>query len=122
MLKFNRPTALALAAAALMIGTVAPWINVLGFISAGPTNFTEVWTVMFLGIAAVIASACTGRFMRLISIVVGTAVLAEVVYVWFHLSEEQTHDFVHPSWGLFFSAVAALFLVASTWIAKQQDA
>jgi hypothetical protein len=120
MSKLNRPTALAIGAVALIVGLISPWITVLGIISAGPTNFTEVWIVMIVGIALVIASALTGKFMRLVSIVVGVAVLSEVGYVWFHLSEAQTNDLVQPGWGLFLSTLAGLFLVASTWVARQR--
>jgi hypothetical protein len=119
MKTLNRPTALAIAAVALLVGAVGPWITVLGLISAGPTNFTEVWIVVFGAIAFVIASALTGRYMRLISIVCGVAVLVEVGYVWFHLSEAQVNDLVQPGWGLFLSTLAALFLVSSTWVAKK---
>jgi hypothetical protein len=121
----NRPTALVIGAVALLIGAVGPWITVLGFISAGPTAFTEVWTVMFGGIALIIVSAFTGRYMRPVSIIVGLAALAEVAYVWFHLATEGSSDsdiikiVVSPSWGLYLTTLTALYLIGSTFIAKK---
>lgn len=120
----NRPTALIIGAVAMIIGVVSPWITVFGVITAGPTNFAQVGLVLFGGIALVIVSALTGRYMRAASIIAGVIVLSEVVYVWFGLSEnskEGVGELVSPGWGLYFSTLAGLFLVASTWIAKQQD-
>jgi hypothetical protein len=123
MSKLNRPTALCIGAVALIVGLVSPWITVLGFISAGPTNFTEVWTVMIVGTALVVVSALTGKLMRFVSIVVGLAVLSEVGYVWFHLSEKDSSkvgDLIQPGWGLYLSTLAGLYLIASTWVARQR--
>lgn len=122
MKNLNRPTALALAATALLIGAVGPWVTVLGLIGAGPTTFTEVWTVVFSAIAVVIASALTGRYMRTVSIVAGVAILSEVAYVWFHLATEGASELgrglVQPGWGLYLTTFAALFLVVSTFVVK----
>jgi hypothetical protein len=123
MKNLNRPTALALAATALLIGAIGPWVTILGLIGAGPTTFTEVWTVVFGAIAVVIASALTGRYMRPVSIVAGVAILSEVSYVWFHLSKDGANELgrslVQPGWGLYLTTLAALFLIASTWVAKK---
>jgi hypothetical protein len=119
MLNINRPTALAIGAVALIVGAISPWITVLGVIGAGPLNFIEVAIVVFASIGLVIASALTARFMRPVSIVVGIIVLSQVGYVWFHLSEADTTPLVQPGWGLFLSTAAALYLIASTWVAKK---
>lgn len=125
MKNLNRPTALIIGAVALLVGAVGPWITFLGLISAGPTTFTEVWTVVFAGIAVVVASALTGRHMRAVSIVVGLLVVAEVCYVWFHLAMQGSSNSdiikvtIQPGWGLYLSTLAALFLIASTFVAKK---
>lgn len=116
----NRPTALALGAILLCVGAIAPWITVFGVISAGPSNFLEVGLVVFGGIGLIILSALTNRFTRPLSIVVGVAILAQVGYVWFHLSEQDTNEYVTPGWGLWLTSAACLYLIASTWIARKQ--
>lgn len=122
MKTLNRPTALAIAAIALIVGAVGPWVTVLGIISAGPANFTEVALVVFGGIGFVVVSALTSRFMRPVSILVGVLILLEVGNVWFRLGEGSTNELVKPGWGLVLSTLAALFLIASTFIAKQKVA
>lgn len=122
MKTLNRPTALAIAAIALIVGAVGPWVTVLGIISAGPANFTEVALVVFGGIGFVIVSALTGWFMRPVSILVGVLILLEVGNVWFRLGDGNTNELVKPGWGLALSTLAALFLIASTFVAKQKVA
>jgi hypothetical protein len=122
MKTLNRPTALIVAAIGLMIGAIGPWVTVLGIISAGPSNFTEVALVVFGGIGLVVCSAISGRYMRPVSILVGVLILVEIVNVWFRLGEGNTNDLVNPGWGLFLSTFAALFLIASTFVAKQKVA
>lgn len=118
MNNFNRRTALALGAVLLSISAIAPWITVLGLISAGPSNFTEVALVFFGGIGFIILSLLTRRFMRPVSIVVGVLVFAEAAYVWFVLSEQDTNELVTPGWGLWFAIATGVYLIASTFIAK----
>lgn len=119
MNNFNRRTALALGAVMLSISAIAPWITVLGLISAGPSNFTEVALVFFGGIGLIILSLLTRRFMRPVSIVVGVLVFVEAAYVWFALSEQDTNELVTPGWGLWFAIATGVYLIASTFIAKQ---
>lgn len=117
--KLNRPTALAIGAIALSIAAIGPWISFFG-LGGGPSDFLEVGLVVFGGLGLVIISALTGRLMRPVSIFVGVAVLAEVGYVWFALSESDTNPFVTPGWGLYLSIATGLFLIASTWVAKKK--
>lgn len=115
--KLNRPTALSLAAIALIISAIGPWISFFG-LTAGPSNFLEVALVIFGGIGLLILSAFTGYGMRTVAIVVGVAVLGQVGYVWFVLSESSTNEFVTPGWGLYLSILVGLFLVTSPWFVK----
>lgn len=119
MKNLNRPTALAVGAIIMLVGAIGPWITLLGLIGAGPLNFTEVAIVVFASIGILVVSALTARFMRTVSIVVGLVVLSQVAYVWFHLSESSTNELVQPGWGLFVSTAAALYLIASTWVAQK---
>lgn len=119
MLNINRPTALTIGAIVMLVGAIGPWITVLGLIGAGPLNFIEVAAVVFGSLGILITSALTARFMRPISILVGLVVLSQVAYVWFHLSEANTNELVQPGWGLFVSTAAALYLIASTWVAQK---
>lgn len=124
MRNLNRPTALAAAAIALIIGAVGPWISVLGLFSGGPTNSTEVAIVVFGGITFVILSALTGRFMRPVSILVAVGILAEAINVFVKIQQanddSELGSLVTPGWGLYLSIVACLFLIGSTWIAKKE--
>lgn len=124
MKTFNRSTGLIFGAIALILGAIGPWISVLGFIGGGPANSLEVGLIVFGGIALIIISALFGRFMRTVSIVVGVLVLAEVVNVFINInsanSDNDLGSLVSPGWGLYFSAVAGLYLVASTFIFSKQ--
>lgn len=111
---------LAFCAVALLFGSMGPWITFLGAINGGPANFLEVGLVVFGGIGLVVLSALTGKAMRSVSIFVGALILAEVVYVWFVLSEADTNELVSPGWGLFVSGVTAVLLIASTWVTKKR--
>jgi hypothetical protein len=115
----NRHEALTLGALTLVACGLGPWINFVGILTASPTNFNSVWPVIFGGVALIIVSVLTGRYMRPISIGVGLAVLAEVAYVWFHISEAQSNSLVGASWGLYLSVLTSLFLIASTWVAQK---
>lgn len=121
MLKISRNNLLIAAAVTLVFGAIGPWITVLGFIGGGPSNSLEVGLVVFGGIALVVASALSGRWMRPISIVVGLAVLAETIHVLVEINKVSDSDLVQTGWGLYLSILAALFLVASTWVAKKQE-
>lgn len=116
--KLNRPTALALAAVALIFGALGPWMSVFG-LTAAPSDFLQVGSIVFGGIVIVILSALTGYFMRVVALVVGLAILSEVVYVWLVLSESRTNEFVSLGWGLYLSTLTGLFLIASPWLVKR---
>jgi hypothetical protein len=120
MKNFTHRQALALGAVLLSIGAIAPWITVFGLISAGPSNFTEVALFVFGGIGLVCLSAITRHYMRPVSIVIGLLILAQVVYVWFGLSEQDTNELVTPGWGLWLTTAACLYLIASTFIVKSK--
>lgn len=120
--KLNRPTALSLAAIGLCLSAVGPWITVFGVLSLGPDNSTELAIVVFGGIALLIASALSGRFMRSISILVGLAILGEALNTFVRLSlhHDELDGLVTTGWGLYLSILIGLFLVASSWIIKQK--
>jgi hypothetical protein len=118
MINMNRPTAVAIGAILLCVGAISPWITFAGIINAGPTDFTEVAIVFFGALGLLILSLLTGRYMRPITVIVGGLVLLDVAYVWFHLSEQDTNPLVSPGWGLFFTVASALYLIASTWLAR----
>lgn len=120
--KLNRPTALSLAAIALILGAIGPWITVLGVINMGPTNSTELAIVVFGSVALLIVSAVTGRFMRPVSILAGLAVLGESLNTLGKLisNDGEFSGLVTTGWGLYLSILAGLFLVVSTWVAKRE--
>jgi len=121
MFNFNRNTALAIGAVVLIFGGIGPWFSVFGILGVGPTNSIELGLVVFGGTALIIASALTGKFMRPVSIIVGLAVIGEGVRCLINLggAEEAAAEFISPSWGLYVSMLAALFLIASTWVSKK---
>lgn len=119
MLKITRNNALAMSAVALIFGAIGPWISVLGLISGGPANSLEVGLVVFGGIGLVILSALTSRFMRPVSIIVGALILLEAGHVWYEVSNVGDSEWVSIGWGLYLSILAALFLIASTFLTKQ---
>jgi hypothetical protein len=123
MNKLNRPTALSLGAIALIVGAIGPWISVFGgLLSGGPMNDTETALIVFGGIALVIGSAVTQFQMRILSILVGIGVMFEVGYTWSKIHEANGTTFgsiVNPGWGLYLTAIAGLYLVASTWVAQK---
>jgi hypothetical protein len=123
MNNLNRPTALSLGAIALIVGAIGPWISVFGgLINGGPMNDTETALIVFGGIALVIGSALTRFQMRILSVLVGFGVMAEVGYTWSKINEANSSAFgsiVNPGWGLYLTAVAGLYLVASTWVAQK---
>lgn len=123
MRNLNRPTALAIAAALLIIGAIGPWITLLGLVSGGPTNDTETTIVIFGGIGLVVVSALTGRYMRTVSIIVAIAILAEAIDTLVSVVQANSSalgNLVSPGWGLYLTILSGLFLVSSTWVAKKQ--
>lgn len=121
MKNFNRPTALAVSAIALLVGSVGPWVTLLGIASAGPTNSLEVALVVFGGIGLVILSALTSRYMRTVSIVVALIILAEAInsLTKIYSVDADVRDWVAPGWGLYLTILTCVFLAASTWIARK---
>lgn len=121
MFNFNRNTALAVGAVVLIFGGIGPWFSVFGMLGVGPTNSVELGLVVFGGSGLIIASALTGRFMRLTSILVGLVVIGEAIRCLINLggATDAAAEFISPSWGLYVSILAAAFLVSSTWIAKK---
>lgn len=118
MINMNRPTGVAIGAVLLCVSAIAPWLTFAGVVNAGPTDFTEVAVVFFVALGLLVLSVLTGYFLRPISVIVGVIVLLDVAYVWFHLSEHDTSPLVNPGWGMFFAIASALYLIASTWLAK----
>jgi len=123
MRNFNRNTALGIGAVALILGAIGPWVSVLGLVSVGPGNDTELAIVIFGGIALLIVSALTGRFMRPVSILVGLGALAESVNTLVRSSQAdlgELGELVSPGWGLYLTMLAGTYIILSTWIARQK--
>lgn len=118
MINMSRPTGVAIGAFLLCVCAIAPWITFAGVVNAGPTDFTEVAVVFFGALGLLLISIITGRYMRPISVIVGSLVLLDVAYVWFHISEHATNPLVGPAWGMFFTIASGLYIIASTWLAR----
>ena len=116
--------AVVLGAIGLLIGALGPWVTALGIVSIGPTSNTEITIVMFGGFAALIASVLVGRWMRVVTITVGVLAAIEVIHAIAKLQKLKQDAgewgaLVSPGWGLYVSALAAIFLVISTWVSRR---
>jgi hypothetical protein len=122
----NPRTVVGAGAAALLIGGLGPWANVLGALQVGPTSSTEVSIVIFGGAALVALAAILGRAMRPASIAIGLAALAEAVHVLVRIEDAKSQagqwgSLVSPGWGLYLTIIAGLFLIASTWVGRRRE-
>ena len=123
----NQRIATGAGALALLAGAVGPWATLLGAISNGPTSSTEVTHVVFGGIALLLLCALTGKGIRTSTIAVGSLALIEAGYAIVKIQDAKAEAgewgaLVSPGWGLYLTAVVAIFLIVSTWVVKRGDA
>ena len=122
----NIRIALGAGVAALLLGAIGPWISALGVLSVGPTINLEVSIVVFGGAALVALAVILNRALRAASMTIGVLALGEVVYVMVRLQEMRADEdqlfaaLVQPGWGLYVTALAGAFLIASTWIIRSK--
>jgi hypothetical protein len=121
----NTRIALVIGALALLAGAVGPWATVLGALHIGPTANVEISIVVFGGAALVLLAAALNRGLRVASIAIGVAAVAETVYAFVRIEQAKSEAgewgaLISPGWGLFLTVIAGAFLVASTWIVKRQ--
>ena len=118
----NQCITLGALALALAAGAIGPWASVFGLISIGPTASAEVSLVVFGGIAVLVASAATGRRLRAASITIGILALAEAGYALVKVvgirNDNEFGQLVQPGWGLYLTIIAAIALIASTFVVK----
>jgi hypothetical protein len=125
-MNIDRRIAVGGGAVALLIGAFGPWVSLLGVLHVGPTSNAEDTIVLFGGAALLALAAILGRALRSASIIIGIAALAEAVYALVRIEHAKSQagqwgSLIAPGWGLYLTIIAALFLIASTWLARRRE-
>jgi hypothetical protein len=121
----NRRIALIIGAVALLLGAMGPWISALGgVLSVGPTQSVETSIVVFGGIALLILFAVLNRSHRILSVMVGSLVLIEAVFVLVRIQDAKSESgelgsLFSPGWGLYVTILTGVYLIVSTFIVKK---
>lgn len=119
----TRTALLTFSAIALLISIIAPWITIFGVVALSPTNSIELAIVIGGCFVLVGFSALTMKYTRTISIAAGIAVLIETAHTLIKIQQNRDEDFgamISPGWGLYLAFLTGLFLIASTWIARDK--